>query len=76
MQLSELEVLGEDGQKKSNGKPHTEESTRPSTLHTPGNIIFVRRRMLYSRAVLNTKGGVRFGLKHKRTCNTATPKKP
>ncbi|KAI9772335.1 MAG: hypothetical protein M1840_001084 [Geoglossum simile] len=33
-------------------------------LHTPGNITFVRNRMLYARAALNPKGDVRSGLRH------------
>jgi hypothetical protein len=34
---------------------------------TPGAITFVRSRMLYAKAALNAKGGVRFGLRHIRT---------
>jgi hypothetical protein len=30
----------------------------------PGSITFVRSRMLYAKAALNAKGGVRFGLRH------------
>ncbi|KAH7077248.1 hypothetical protein FB567DRAFT_146392 [Paraphoma chrysanthemicola] len=30
----------------------------------PGAIIFVRSRMLYAKAALNAKGGVRFGMRH------------
>ncbi|KAF2854627.1 hypothetical protein T440DRAFT_239438 [Plenodomus tracheiphilus IPT5] len=30
----------------------------------PGAITFVRSRMLYARAALNAKGGVRFGMRH------------
>ncbi|KAH0538165.1 hypothetical protein FGG08_005223 [Glutinoglossum americanum] len=33
-------------------------------LHTPGNITFVRNRMLYARAALNSKGEAHFGLRH------------
>jgi hypothetical protein len=35
-----------------------------STNRTPGAITFVRSRMLYARAALNAKGGVRFGMRH------------
>ena len=37
---------------------------KPPDLHTPGNITFVRNRMLYARAALNPKGDVRSGLRH------------
>lgn len=30
----------------------------------PGAITFVRTRMLYAKAALNAKGGVRFGMRH------------
>lgn len=33
-------------------------------VHNPSSIVFVRSRMLYSRAELNAQGGVRFGLRH------------
>lgn len=33
-------------------------------IRTPISIVFVRNRMLYARAALNTQGGVRFGLRH------------
>ncbi|KAL1956097.1 hypothetical protein VTO42DRAFT_7616 [Malbranchea cinnamomea] len=36
----------------------------PKPIHTPGDIVFVRRRMFYARAALNAKGQVRFGLRH------------
>jgi hypothetical protein len=38
-----------------------------SERKTPGAITFVRSRMLYAKAALNAKGGVRFGLRHIRT---------
>jgi hypothetical protein len=41
---------------------------RPNSLtsedRTPNTITFVRNRMLYARAALNAKGGVRFGMRH------------
>lgn len=37
-------------------------------LHSPGNISFVRSRMLYARGALNARGEVRFGLRHIRKC--------
>jgi telomerase reverse transcriptase len=43
-------------------------------VQTPGNIIFVRRRMLYARAGLNAKGEVRLGLKHIRMFQEHIPK--
>ncbi|KAF2259198.1 hypothetical protein CC78DRAFT_525270, partial [Lojkania enalia] len=33
-------------------------------IRNPGEITFVRNRMLYARAALNAKGGVRFGMRH------------
>lgn len=38
--------------------------TEKLDLHAPGNIVLVRNRMLYARAVLNAKGQVQFGLRH------------
>jgi len=38
-----------------------------SEIRKPSTIKFVRSRMLYARAALNAKGGVRFGLRHIRT---------
>lgn len=41
---------------------------KPSSLTSenrmPNAITFVRNRMLYARAALNAKGGVRFGMRH------------
>lgn len=41
---------------------------RPNSLTSedrkPNTITFVRGRMLYARAALNAKGGVRFGMRH------------
>lgn len=37
----------------------------------PSAITFVRSRMLYARAALNAKGGVRFGMRHIRTFRQA-----
>ena len=34
------------------------------TVNSPGAINFVRNRMFYARAALNTKGRVTFGLRH------------
>jgi telomerase reverse transcriptase len=39
-------------------------STISASVRTPGNIVFVRNRMLYARAALNAQGGVSFGLRH------------
>lgn len=36
---------------------------------TPNNIAFVRSRMMYAKAALNAKGGIRFGMRHIRSCN-------
>jgi len=36
-------------------------------IRNPSAIRFVRSRMLYARAALNAKGGVRFGMRHIRT---------
>jgi hypothetical protein len=35
-----------------------------SENRTPGAITFVRSRVLYAKAALNAKGGVRFGMRH------------
>jgi hypothetical protein len=36
----------------------------PSAMKSPSAITFVRSRMLYAKAALNAKGGVRFGMRH------------
>ena len=36
----------------------------PQTVNSPSTINFVRNRMFYARAALNTKGRVTFGLRH------------
>lgn len=45
-----------------------EAATKPINLNSekraPGAITFVRSRMLYSKAALNAKGAVRFGMRH------------
>ena len=47
--------------------------TDPTQLpRKPAQITFIRSRMMYARAALNAKGGVRFGLRHIRTCNPKT----
>lgn len=38
---------------------------------SPSSITFVRSRMLYAKAALNAKGGVRFGMRHIRGYITA-----
>ena len=47
-------------------------SKKPNSLvsenRQPNAITFVRNRMLYARAALNAKGGVRFGMRHIREC--------
>ncbi|KAK2796371.1 hypothetical protein FQN50_009587 [Emmonsiellopsis sp. PD_5] len=60
-QLSELKLLNPSG----NANPISV-APRPSgdALRTPSNITFVRSRMLYAKAALNARGGVRFGLRH------------
>ncbi|KAK2755546.1 hypothetical protein FQN54_006486 [Arachnomyces sp. PD_36] len=72
--LSDLEVVNDgqstDGRRKeAGGKSIAKKGGTGPILHTPGNITFVRRRMLYARAVLNAKGEVRFGLRHKHVLN-------
>jgi hypothetical protein len=47
-------------------RPHALVSENRST----GAIRFVRSRMLYARAAINAKGGVRFGMRHIRACHT------
>jgi hypothetical protein len=44
-------------------KPHNPKSEN----RAPGAITFVRSRMLYAKAALNAKGGVRFGMRHIRS---------
>ena len=44
-------------------------------VRTPSTIRFVRSRMLYARAALNAKGGVRFGMRHIRELNATAVQK-
>lgn len=76
MPLSELNVLNQTvPSRKLQGTGHDSTADLAMKTHqngndnlqTPGNIIFVRRRMLYARAALKTNGEVRLGLKHIRT---------
>ncbi|ORY16221.1 hypothetical protein BCR34DRAFT_118881 [Clohesyomyces aquaticus] len=53
---------------KNIAKTYGGKSANSRALHpearTPSAIVFVRSRMLYARAALNAKGGVRFGMRH------------
>lgn len=48
--------------------PDTFATKKPNSLvcesRQPNAITFVRNRILYARAALNAKGGVRFGMRH------------
>ena len=37
---------------------------RSTEIKLPSTVTFVRSRMLYAKAALNAKGGVRFGMRH------------
>ena len=45
-------------------KKSDSQTTSSGVLHKPGEISFVRNRMMYARAALNAKGGSRLGLRH------------
>ncbi|EED18804.1 telomerase reverse transcriptase, putative [Talaromyces stipitatus ATCC 10500] len=69
--LSELETLELEDAACENQKTGTVNTAAPPlpnkptyVLHKPNSIIFVRRRMLYARPAINSKGDVRFGLRH------------
>ncbi|PCH03091.1 Reverse transcriptase [Penicillium occitanis (nom. inval.)] len=70
--LSELEPLKLEDESCQDRKSRTDPVktipkvfTKPAdVLHKPNSIVFVRRRMLYARPAINSKGGVRFGLRH------------
>jgi telomerase reverse transcriptase len=50
-------------------KPAFQQSSNlTSQEQTPCKIAFVRSRMLYAKAALNAKGGIRFGMRHIRQC--------
>ncbi|EDP48298.1 Telomerase reverse transcriptase [Aspergillus fumigatus] len=42
--------------------PQHRKSVRQEVVHKPNSIVFFRRRMLYAKPVLNSKGDVHFGL--------------
>lgn len=56
--------------------PPVQLTTRQATLYgedrKPSSIAFARSRMLYARAGLNAKGGVRFGMRHIRKISPHT----
>jgi hypothetical protein len=64
------ELRSDDHQKSDPAKTEAnpEASIKSSHLRSenraPGAITFVRSRMLYAKAALNAKGGVRFGMRH------------
>jgi len=64
------EVKSDEPQKNNIARVNAvkEAPTKPSQLKIeskkPGAITFVRSRMLYAKAALNAKGGVRFGMRH------------
>jgi hypothetical protein len=70
------EIKSDELQKSNTAKVSADQEavTKPSALKseskTPGAITFVRSRMLYAKAALNAKGGVRFGMRHIRTFPT------
>jgi telomerase reverse transcriptase len=43
-------------------------SVHQEVVHKPNSIVFFRRRMLYAKPVLNSKGDVHFGLTRLRRC--------
>jgi len=61
--------MPKEGDKQPNAAKTSNE--KQNGLHTenrkPSTITLVRSRMLYARAALNAKGGVRFGMRHIRT---------
>lgn len=80
--VSEVRPAGlvESGPEKAltDAKETTKSMYLKSENRTPGAITFVRSRMLYAKAALNAKGGVRFGMRHIRAfsimiCRIAAP---
>ena len=56
---------------KENVVPRQAESSKLIPIfRKPGDIVFVRSRMMYARAALNADGDVRFGLRHIRKYST------
>ncbi|PGH27913.1 hypothetical protein AJ80_00463 [Polytolypa hystricis UAMH7299] len=68
VQLSELKLLTSQPIKSSEQK-QTPLQTGRNDVRTPKDIVFVRRRLLYARPALNTKGQPRFGLRHTHVLN-------
>lgn len=68
MPLSELKLDRISTDTPANPETNLGASKKPvnsiSTDRSPGAIVFVRSRMLYAKAALNAKGGVRFGMRH------------
>jgi telomerase reverse transcriptase len=72
-QLSGIPISDLKSDEKQKDEPLRDEAKQsakgvPLNLHSenrsPGAITFVRSRMLYAKAALNAKGGVRFGMRH------------
>ncbi|KAH6866719.1 hypothetical protein BKA58DRAFT_210337 [Alternaria rosae] len=72
------EVKSDENQKSNIARVNADKEgpTKPSHLKIeskkPGAITFVRSRMLYAKAALNAKGGVRFGMRHIHVLNRFT----
>lgn len=66
--LSELKPLAASGVPPIVSSKENSAHRKPRALvsenRTPSAIRFVRNRILYARAALNAKGGVRFGMRH------------
>lgn len=56
-------VLNNAGKFKADAEATTKSHLK-SENRSPGAITFVRSRMLYAKAALNAKGGIRFGMRH------------
>lgn len=66
------EVQPEEAWNNTAGKVKTDaeaatKSHLKSENRSPGAITFVRSRMLYAKAALNARGGIRFGMRHIRS---------
>ncbi|KAL8360048.1 hypothetical protein RB598_008400 [Gaeumannomyces tritici] len=62
--LNDLEPPASNSLPQANCQNGLGPGSSSSTAKSPATIVFVRSRMLYSRAALNARGAVHFGLRH------------
>ena len=60
----DLPSASTDLEKRNKTPVEPKSKPKPRVLNKPGDISFVRNRLLYARAAVNAKGETRLGLRH------------